>query len=70
MSTALETAVAALKDIADPIRALQAEADAAGARLDGAAAVNLMNDANWLRDKAKKALLEIEHATSGFAGDH
>jgi hypothetical protein len=51
--------LAALKDIADPIVRLRADADAQGARLNGYAVV-LANDANWLRDKARVAIAKAE----------
>ncbi len=46
----------ALEQIAFPIKHLQQEAEREGAKLDGAMAIALSNDANWLKNIAKKAL--------------
>lgn len=48
----------AMEDIAEPMRKIQDEAKAQGARIDGMAANALCQDANWLRDKARLALRE------------
>lgn len=49
----------ALEDIAEPMRKIQADAKAQGAKIDGVAANALCQDANWLRDKARAALRNI-----------
>ena len=46
----------ALEDIADPLVELRADAKRKGATLNGEYAVRLLENANWLRDKARKAL--------------
>lgn len=51
----------ALEDIAEPMRKIQADAKAQGARIDGMAANSLCQDANWLRDKARSALREVKN---------
>ena len=55
----LELAISALEKIAFPLDYLKNEADKDGTKLDGISAIYLCNDANWLRDLAKKALTEI-----------
>lgn len=55
-----QIATGALEKIANPIVYLQKEAEKSGASLNGQAAIMLANDANWLRDIAKKALKEME----------
>jgi hypothetical protein len=48
--------VEALHDIAEPVQALQRMAEADGLTLDGAAAIRLANDANYLRGIARAAI--------------
>jgi len=49
---------AVLEDIADPLKKLEADCKAKGDdyELDGTMTMLLINDPNWLREKAKKAL--------------
>ena len=46
----------ALQEIADPLKFMRQRAEAAGDKLDGFVAVQLANDANYLRGIASKAL--------------
>jgi len=50
----------ALWSIANPIAYLQQEAEKEGGKLDGAGAIYLSNNANWLQGIARKALEKIE----------
>lgn len=45
-----------LNKIANPVAAMQTEADEKGQYLDGPMAVVLSEDANWLKDVARTAL--------------
>jgi hypothetical protein len=54
--TKLERYQRALKDIENPLAKLQADAKRKGATLEGAYVALLLKDANWLREKARKAL--------------
>jgi hypothetical protein len=47
---------AALEDIADPITGLRHDAEQRGCRLDGFMAMQLSDNANWLKEKARAAL--------------
>lgn len=58
----LQIALAALHAIANPIKHLQDQAKAEGSKLDGLAALNLANDAGWLRVQARDALQQIAEA--------
>lgn len=58
-----EKAIIALKKIARPIDYLQDEATKAGGKLDGRMAMQLANDADWLKSIAKSALIELESGT-------
>lgn len=49
-----------LEDIAEPMRGIQEEARISGYKIDGVAANELCRDANWLREKARKALTRGE----------
>jgi len=48
----------ALEYISNPIVAMQKEAEDKGYRINGAMVVSIANDANHLKDIARKALLE------------
>ena len=48
--------LSALEDIAEPMKKIQADAKAEGMLIDGPMALNLCQDANWLRDKARAAI--------------
>ena len=50
--------VAALEDIAEPMKKIHEEAEKEGCTLNGAACISLMGDPQWLRDKARKALMQ------------
>jgi len=50
----------ALQDIAEPMKKIQEEAKASGCKVNGLIANDLCNDANWLRDKARRAIREYE----------
>lgn len=52
----------ALWKIANPIAHLQQEAEKEGGKLDGAGAIYLSNNANWLQEIARKALQELNQA--------
>jgi len=64
----IETLMQALEDIADPLLKLRADADRDGLRLDGAGCVQLLNDARWLREKARQALAGASRSTEGEQG--
>ena len=55
----LSELVAALEDIAEPMKKIQADAKAEGMLIDGPMCLNLCQDANWLRDKARAALKKV-----------
>ncbi len=55
-----EKMMATLKKIADPIYAMQTEANKYGAKLDGNVAVALTKDASYLRGLAQTTLNELE----------
>jgi len=46
----------ALQSIANPVAAMQKEADAAGDKLDGLMAVTIAKDPHYLREIARKAI--------------
>jgi len=48
--------IEALEDIAEPMPKMVADAKAEGMLLDGPMCLNLCQDANWLRDKARAAI--------------
>lgn len=50
----------ALKHIAYPLKAMQEDADRKGFQIDGRMAVQVSEDANYLREVAKKALSQKE----------
>lgn len=58
-----EIALNALKNIADPISYLRAEAKRMGERLDGRGAVEFANNGNSLSKMAEDALRDIENTT-------
>jgi len=55
----LQIAIEALDRISRPLHYLEMEAEAEGASLNGAVAIQLCNDASWLKEIASKALDEI-----------
>jgi len=59
MKTELQIAIEALEKIASPLSYLQKEAEANGSSLNGIVALQLCNDASWLKEMASKALDEI-----------
>lgn len=56
-----DVAIAALKKIANPIQYLQEEAEKEGAKLDGYMAIQLIKDANFYQEIARKALKELNN---------
>lgn len=61
MKTREQMAIAALEKIAYPIKHLQEEAKKAGCKLDGNAAMQLINEAYFYQEIAKKTLNEINN---------
>ena len=57
------TAIKWLERIANPIKYLQEEAEKDGSKLDGAMAIQLSKDANWLQSLAEQAIKEIQSTT-------
>jgi len=56
-----DVAIVALKKIANPIQYLQEEAEKEGAKSDGYMAIQLIKDANFYQEIARKALKELNN---------